>query len=125
MSSVFNSLLNNSFTAWQPQRADDGQGGWLLSYSNVGTVQGRLRPRGGSELNVADQDERRVPHVLYVKASDTVGSQIGRDFLITPAADATLIFQVQGVREPSLAGEHLEIDCYQRQLAANEVLGGS
>lgn len=123
--SVFESLLNRSFTAWQPQRSDDGQGGWLLSYASVGSVPGRMRPRSGSEFDLADQPEERVDHVLYVSSDDAVGSQIGRDFLITPVGEAERVFQVQGVREPSLASEHLEIDCWQRQLAANEILGGS
>lgn len=122
---VFESLLNNSFVAWQPQRTADGQGGWLLTYSSVGAVQGRLRPRSSSEIDMADQAERRVSHVLYVAADGSVAGQIGRDFLVTPAAEPARIFQVEGVREPSLAGEHLEIDCFQRQLAANEVLSGS
>ncbi len=122
---VFASLLNNTFTIWQPERASDGQGGWLVAYSSLGTVLGRMRPRGGSEMDTADREERNVPHVLYVTAGGSVAEQIGRECLITPAGDAARVFEVQGVREPSLAGEHLEIDCFQRQLAANEVISGS
>ncbi len=122
---VFDSLLNNGFTAWQPQRASDGQGGWAVTYTAVGVVQGRMRPRSGRETDVADQVEQRVTHTLYVLASGSVAGQIGRDFLITPTGDATRVFEVMGVREPSLAGEHLEIDCWQRQNAANELLVAS
>lgn len=121
--SVFSSLLNSTFSAYKPQKTADGQGGWLTTYTNVGTVAGRMRPRAGSELDVADSEEQRVSYVLYVEAADAVGAQIGREWLITDADDRDYI--VQGVREPSLAGKHLEIDCIQRQLAANEVLTGS
>lgn len=122
---VFSSLLNRAYVAWQPQRTSDGQGGFVVSFASVGQVQGRMSQRSGSEVDVADSEERQVSHTFFVGADDSVGAQIGRDFLITPADDVNRTFIVQGVREPSLAGEHLEIDCYQRQLAANEVLIGS
>ncbi len=121
--SVFTSLLNGIFAVYKPQKTADGQGGWITSYASVGSVAGRMRPRGGRELDVADSEEQQVPHVLYVKATDAVGMLIGREWLITDADGRN--YTVQGVREPSLAGKHLEIDCMQRQLAANEVLTGS
>ena len=126
---VFTSMLNNTFVAGQPHRVSDGQGGWLVSYVSLGTVQGRMAPRmGEGETEVADNEEWEVMHVLYVEADDAVGTAIARDYLITlPAAyeDPERVYEVKGVREPSLANEHLEIDCLQRQLAANEVLSGT
>jgi head-tail adaptor len=121
MSRIFRSLLNNTFTVWQPQRSSDGQGGWLTTYASVGTVLGRMVPRGGSEADVADSEERQMSHVLYVQPG-TVADQVARGWLVT-LNDLTV--EVQGVREPSLAGKHLEIDCRERQIGSSEVLVGS
>jgi head-tail adaptor len=119
---VFKSLLNNTFTAWQPQRTSDGQGGWLTTYVSAGTVRGRMRPRSSSEAVVGDREERQVTHTLYVEAGHAVGAQIRRGWLIELGS---LLVEVQAVREPSQADEHLEIDCRERQLESNEVLSGS
>jgi SPP1 family predicted phage head-tail adaptor len=119
---VFNSLLNNTFTAWQPQRTSDGQGGWLTTFTSAGTVLGRMRPRSSAEADVADREERQITHVLYVAVGDVIGDQIRRGWLIELGS---LLVEVQGVREPSQANEHLEIDCRERQLEESEVLAES
>lgn len=122
MSIIFESLLNKSYEVWQPQRTDDGQGGWPTLYVQAGTVQGRMRPRSGSESVVADREERQITHVLYVVAGDAVGAQIARGWLIILGS---LTVEVQGVREPSQADEHLEIDCRERQIETSQMMGES
>jgi head-tail adaptor len=71
---------------------------------------------------VADKEERQITHVLYVRAGDAAAAQLARGWLIT-LDDLTV--EVQGIRNPSMASEHLEIDCRERQLEENEVLVGS
>jgi head-tail adaptor len=124
MSAVFQSLLNRDYRAWRPVRTDDGRGGWLISYSLIGTLRGRMRPMTGNEMTQAAQEQRQISHRLYVEAADAIGTQIRREWLVDDGTDGFLV-EVLGLREPSRAGEHLEIDCWERQLGDGEVLVGS
>lgn len=110
---VFESLLNNTFTVERRTRTSDGQGGWTIGYTALGSVEGRIRPATSREREVADQEEQQISHVLYVVASE----DIARGDRVT-SGDLTV--EVLGVREPSLAGEHLEIDCLERAAEETE-----
>lgn len=110
---VFTSLLNNTFVVWRRMRTADGQGGWPISWAELGTVEGRIRPASSSERVVADAEEQQISHVLYVAA----GSDVVRGDLVECGE---LSVEVLGIREPSLAGEHLEIDCMERQKEEQE-----
>lgn len=116
MNIVFNSLLNNDVVISRRRRTTDGQGGWVIDYVPVGTVRGRIRPASSSEREVALREEREVTHVLYVGAA----ADIERGDRVV-VGDLTV--DVEGIREPSLAGHHLEIDCSERQpeVSAEEV----
>lgn len=113
---VFESLLNNVFTVSRRLRVSDGQGGWPIAYLEMGTVQGRIRPTSSNERVVAASEEQQISHVLYVLH----GSDITRGDLVECG---DLAVDVLGVREPSLAGEHLEIDCLERQQETSEEIG--
>lgn len=108
MSLHIESLFNNGFTITRMDRVSDGQGGWGQVPVTVGTVNGRMRPASASEREVAAQEQRQISHVLYVIA----GTDIARGDLVTGAGLTVL---VQGVREPSLAEHHLEVDCLEIQ----------
>jgi SPP1 family predicted phage head-tail adaptor len=116
--SVFASLLNNDFAIRRIRRTSNGQGGWSEDTVAVATVRGRLRPASGAEREAAMLEERQITHVLYVVA----GVDIARGDTVTGGG---LTVEVQGVREPSQAGEHLEIDCRERQfeVSAEEEAG--
>ena len=105
---VFESLLNNTFTIERRDRVWDGQGGWAIVYGEIGTVDGRIRPATTVEREVAATEERHITHVLYV----VVGEDIARGDQVTCGE---LVVEIMGIREPSLAGRHLEIDCLERQ----------
>lgn len=113
---VFQSLLNNSFVVSRRVRTDDGQGGWTISYLELGTVEGRICPATSNERVVADAEEQQITHVLYVEH----GEDIARGDLVI-CDDLTV--EVLGVREPSKAGKHLEIDCLERQQESTEEYG--
>lgn len=106
--SVFESLLNNIFTVERRRRSPDGQGGWAIDYVATDPVRGRIRPATSREREVASREEQLITHVLYVVA----GPDIVRGDRVTVG---NLMVEVLGVREPSKAGEHLEIDCQERQ----------
>jgi len=101
-------LYNQTFTITRTERTPNGVGGWEEAPVVVGTVRGRLRPASGAEREIARQEGRELSHVLYV-AADT---DIARGYTVT-GAGATV--EVQGVRNPSHADHHLEIDCRERQ----------
>jgi SPP1 family predicted phage head-tail adaptor len=120
--SVFESLLNNEFTVARRRRTSDGQGGWAIDHVPIGTVRGRLRPASSRERTEAQRQDREITHVLYVAA----GADIARGDRVTLAPSTgsgqALAVEVEAVREPSQAGEHLEIDCreLQREQAMEE-----
>lgn len=113
---VFESLLNNSFVISRRTRVSDGQGGWIMGYAELGTVDGRLRPASSQEREAAAVQERRISHVLYVVES----TDIARGDLVE--GDGVAV-DVVAVREPSRADHHLEIDCWERQAEVSEELG--
>ncbi len=112
----FAALLNNSFTIDRRDRLSDGQGGWTIIYATADTVEGRIRPASSSEKDVAASEERQISHVLYTLA----GEDIARGDLVSCG---DLEVEVLGIREPSLAGKHWEIDCLERQKEFTEEIG--
>ena len=104
----FQSLLNNTFTVERRARTGDGQGGWTITYIVAGTMYGRIRPATANERMVADAEQEQITHVLYVLA----GEDIARGDRVMCG---DLVVEVLGVREPSEAGHHYEIDCLERQ----------
>lgn len=105
---MFESLLNNEFTHERRTRTSDGQGGWTIGYSSLGTVGGRIRPASSQEREVAMAEERRITHVFYTLADE----EIQRGDRLTCG---DLVVDVEGIREPSLMGHHLEVDCEEVQ----------
>jgi len=105
---VFASLLNNVFTVTRRTRTSDGQGGFTIGYDSVGTVNGRIRPASSNEKEVASAARRDISHVLYVDADEDIerGDRVTCGWLTV---------DVVAVREPSLMGHHLEIDCLEVQ----------
>jgi len=111
MSSLFLLLLNHRFTISRRQLASDGQGGWAETWVVQGSAQGRMRPASAQEIEIARQLQREITHVLYVPA----GTDIARGDLIEGGG---ITVEVLGVREPSLAAHHLQVDCHERQQRA-------
>jgi len=100
--------FNNTFTFYRRDRTADGQGGWSVSYAVNGTAEGRIRPASSREREVGMQEQREISHVLYVLA----GTDIARGDQVELGDD---VWDVMGVREPSLAGVHYEVDCMETQ----------
>ncbi len=116
MTIIFQSLLNNVFILSRRDRLPDGQGGWVIVYAANGSVRGRIRPATSAEREVAKMEQRAITHVLYV----VHGTDIQRGDRVE-CGDLTV--DVQGVREPSKDGHHLEIDCLEVQHEATVVEG--
>ena len=105
---LIEALFNQTVTISRRDRIADGQGGYSILYADVGAVEGRLRPASSAERDVADQEQRAISHVLYVLHGTDIarGDQVEVD---------GLTLDVMGVREPSRAGYHLEVDCMEVQ----------
>jgi len=113
---VFESLLNNTFVISRRTRTFDGQGGWIMAYLPLGTIKGRLRPATSQEREVAALEERYITHVFYC----VEGEDIARGDTLS-GDDITV--DVMGVREPSRADHHLEVDCAEQQPEVSEEPG--
>jgi len=111
---IFESLLNNTFISFRRDRISDGQGGWSIIYVENITFDGRIRPASSAEKETARQEQRAISHVLYV----VDGTDIARGDLVIGGG---ITVDIQGVREPSQASHHLEIDCMETQREATEV----
>jgi head-tail adaptor len=109
---VFATLLNHTMSIYRRDRTSDGQGGWAISYALLGTLVGRIRPASSAERETAALEEREISHVLYVRAAEDV--QRGDQVELAVGEGGPLVVDVLGVREPSRAGHHLEIDCMER-----------
>lgn len=122
--SVFTSLLITTFTHERRRRTPDGQGGWVIDYveNDDSPVTGRIRPATSSERQLAMQEERQVTHVFYCQADE--GVRRGDRLTATSPGGYQLVVDVDALREPSLAGEHYEFDCNERQ-AEVSTEGGS
>jgi len=111
---IFESLLNNTFVSFRRDRVSDGQGGWSIVYIHNITFKGRIRPASSAEKETAQQEQRAISHVLYVVG----GTDVARGDLVIGGGIAV---DIQGVRDPSQAGHHLEVDCMETQRETTEV----
>jgi SPP1 family predicted phage head-tail adaptor len=111
-------LFNRTATIWRRDRTPDGQGGFPIGYVQVAAVRGRMRPASSGEQEIAAAQGRQITHVLYVLHGTDVarGDQVDIDGMTV---------EVQGVREPSRAGYHLEVDCRERQPEMSTVESGT
>jgi len=114
----FTALLNNDFTISRLAPVSDGQGGFTEAWEELTTVRGRMRPASVAEITIAQQAQREISHVLYV--AGTV--EIARGDLVTGGG---ITVRVLGVRNPSQASHHLEVDCRELQPAELQELDGS
>jgi len=105
---VFQSLLNNSFNIYRKTSTSDGQGGWNESLVLLGSTEGRIRPANSNERVTAQGEEQKITHVLYVKGYVDISKG---DVIVC----GDLQVRILGVRDPSYAHEHLEIDAYEIQ----------
>lgn len=101
-------LLNRRVTVWRRSRVDDGMGGGIDTWVQVGTVRARFSQPSARERVAADQSEARLSHVVYMLPDADVrrGDEL---------RDGNRIFDVLATFEPSSAGTYLRADCEARQ----------
>jgi len=108
MMSLIATLFNHTFAITRKTRASDGQGGWTQTYGSVGNVTGRMRPATATEKESAAQRQAEISHVLYTAVDENIarGDRV---------AGEGRTWDVTAIREPSLAGHHLEIEAVELQ----------
>lgn len=101
-------LLNTQVTVWRRTRVDDGMGGGLETWAQVGTLRARLAQPSATERVVADQSQARLTHVVYLPADSDVrrGDELRQ---------GSRVFDVLATYEPSVPGTYLRADCEARQ----------
>lgn len=97
-------MLNNVFIHKKIKRSPNGSGGWEESFVDSSSVTGRMSPNSSREQDVADKERSEITHTFYT----TWPSDVDRRDRLTLGLET---FEVLAVREPSLAGEHVEVDC--------------
>lgn len=110
---IFQSLLGDTFVLERRQRLPDGIGGWVIAYTSNGSVSGYIRPATSEEITTAQQEQRRITHVLYVDG-DTDIARGDR------ATGAGLVVDIMAVRDPGQVSHHLEVDCNETQVEQSE-----
>lgn len=118
--SVFGSMLNHPFFGVRKTRSSDGSGGFSIGYEALPDFFGRLRPANSKERETAMRDERSITHVLYTFSGENLrrGDYVSPGGILIDGDQITafnLLVEVQGVRNPSTAFEHWEIDCLEIQ----------
>jgi len=101
-------LGGRKLTIQRKGRVQDGQGGWREDWTGIGSERGKLRPASAREREIAGQQQAVVSHVSYLRKGANV--KLGDRLLLDDVG-----YEVIAVREPGLAGKHLEIDLNEVQ----------
>jgi SPP1 family predicted phage head-tail adaptor len=104
--------LSNITLAVQRQTATrDAMGGQTKSWASLVKVQGRVNPLSSSEMIRHSQDDDRITHKVYVAGTPDIRPL---DRLSHAKLRAGRHLYVKGVREPSLSGNFITIECEER-----------
>jgi len=105
-------LLTSACTIQRRQRSKaPSGGGWATSWEQVDAVLGYVRSMGTSVADDPSQPQGRVSYRVYMRVGADVQQ---RDRILVDGHELEVI----GVREPSAAGYHLEIDAAEWQTEA-------
>lgn len=104
-------LLISTCEVYTPVRTADGRGGWAVDYEFAFTTNCRLRPASSTERADGAQQGQHISHVMYVTYPPPSPFVRGQRVVV----DGVMSLWVEGVREPSMAGKHLELDCQEVQ----------
>lgn len=103
-------LGGRKLTVQRKGRVHDGQGGWRQDWTEIGSERGKIRPASASERMIAGQQQASVSHIGYLRkgANIQLGDRLSLD---------NVGYDVIAVREPGLAGKHIEVDLNEAQRA--------
>ena len=94
-------LLNRTFNRWRHTTVSDGMGGSTTTWTQIGTVPGRLSSPSPAEQQAAAQEGVRVDYVLYLDAN----TDLARGERLV---DGDVQVEVLTVTRPSVPGHHVK-----------------
>lgn len=106
MAGLITDQFNHNFTIARVNIGDDGQGGTVRQYVDIGTVSGFMTPKTtvSTERLIAMQQTTRTLYTLFILPSD-----IARGDRVTVAdPPPALTGYVVDVRNPGLMNHHFE-----------------
>lgn len=116
---MISDLFNHTFKIERVQEFDDGQGGTIREYAELGQVRGYLNSENvrPTERRIALQEAARQLWTLFCLPTETdLGTTIKRGDRISVAdGPPELTVYAISVRNPGLMNHHLEILCEERQ----------
>ena len=95
-------LLNNTLTLQTLTEIADGAGGHTASWTDVGTFRASISPISSNERLMQDKTTAMLTHRVYCDNMDIIESD--------RIKWGDIVFEIMGIRNPSEAYAHLEID---------------
>lgn len=100
--SISRGLLNQTLTIQNRSEVDDGMGGITFTWADLGSFKGRISPISAQERLMQDKTGMTTTHRIYC------------DPMTVSPKDrirwGSYYFEIIGIRNPSEAYHHLEID---------------
>ena len=95
-------LLNNTLTLQTLTEVDDGAGGHTETWVDIGSFKARISPISSNERLMQDKTTAMLTHRVYCDSMDIIESD--------RIKWGDIVFEIIGIRNPSEAYSHLEID---------------
>lgn len=100
-----NRKLATRLTLEAPQRATDGGGGWVVTWTPLGTVWADLQPGRGREGEAGEREIARVTHRITIRSAPVGSSR-------RPVADQRFrlgdrVFAIRAIAEADDRGAYL------------------
>ena len=95
-------LFNNTLTLQTLTLVADGAGGHTETWTNVGTFKASISPISSSERLMQDKTTSMLTHRVYCDNMDIIEND--------RIKWGDIVFEIMGIRNPSEAYCHLEID---------------
>jgi len=100
---ISSGLYNQTLILQFPSLADDGQGGEVKTWADIGSFRGRISPLTAQERLLQNKETMTTTHRIYCDPMD-----------VTPDDRikwGTYYFEIIGITNPSEMYHHLEIEC--------------
>lgn len=100
--------LNRNLILEDPEFEEDGSGGFLATWTKLGSLWAHVAPRKGRETMSGGRPRSRVAYRILVRAAP-VGAK-SRPRATQRLRDGTRIFEILSVTEADPRGRYLEIE---------------
>ena len=95
-------LYNHTLTLQSLTETADSQGGVTTTWTSMGSFSARISPLSAAERLLQNKVTEGITHRIYCDSMDVIEA----DRILW----GDLVFEIKGIRNPSEAFSHLEID---------------